>query len=133
MAVSGNAVLLYANTGTISVPVWTAVGSQRGLQIKKTADVLDASHKNNSHQEVVQGRKASTITLDSLYVDGDTAFAAIKSAYDTGATVLVRKYVSGVATEQAECIINDVSEDFPDNEISTRSIGLTVNGAWTPV
>lgn len=133
MAISGNAILLYANTGSVSVPVWTAVGSQRGLQLQKTADVLDASHKNNTHQEVVQGRKASTITLDSLYVDGDTAFAAIKAAYDNGSTVLVRKYVSGVATEQAECIINDVSEDFPDNEISTRSIGLTVTGGWTSV
>lgn len=133
MAINGQLILVYANTGSISSPVYTAVGSQRGLQIGKTADVLDASHKGNSNQEVEQGRKSSTLTLDALYVAGDTAFAAIKAAYENATQVLVRKYEQGSAVEQASCIVNDISEDAPDNEIATRSIGLTVSGGWTPV
>jgi TP901-1 family phage major tail protein len=130
MATRGADVLIYVNTSTTTTPSYTAVGSQRGVDISRTATVIDASHKGNDDQEVLQGRRSSTLNLDNLYVPSDAAYAKLESAYDNQTMVLVSKYVSGSEVKYANAIVNDMSEAHPDDDVSTTSVGLTISGGW---
>jgi hypothetical protein len=100
------------------------------VDISRTATVIDASHKGNDDQEVLQGRRSSTLNLDNLYVPSDAAYAKLESAYENQTMVLVSKYVSGSAVKYANAIVNDMSEAHPDDDVSTTSVGLTISGGW---
>jgi len=131
MAISGNAILLRVDT--TGAGNWVSVGSQRGLDISRTTNVIDSSHKGDSHTQSLAGRRSGTITLDALYVPDDTAYNTLDAAYTAGTLASVRKYVSGVATVECSAVINDLSESHPDDDVSTISVGLTLNGDWTAV
>ena len=130
MAMSGNSVLLRVNTGTTEVPEDTAVGSQKGLDISKTRNAIDASHKGNDATEYVAGRKSSSVTLDALFVPNDTAYRRLKQCYDNGAEIEVVQYRDGVAIEEADAIVTELSESYPDDDVSTISCSLQVSGNW---
>lgn len=130
MATRGADVLIYVESTSTSEG-FQAVGSQRGVDIGRTATVIDASHKGNDDQEVLQGRRASTLNLDNLYVPSDAAYARLEAAYEAQATVRVSKYVSGSPVKYAMAIINDMSESHPDDDVSTTSVGLTISGGWS--
>lgn len=130
MANNGTDYLLYINTGTVGSPVWTAAGSQKNLTIGKTADILDASHKADTWEVALQGRRHSTVDLDALFVPTDAALVALQAAFNAQLPILIRKYFQGNAVEQADSVISDLTENLPDNEISTVRISLRVTGGW---
>lgn len=131
--VNGTDVLLNVNTGTPGVPVWTAVGSQRGVDIERSANVIETSNKQSGgHFTGKAGRKSSTVSLDSLYLStGNAGYDALKTAYDAGDTILVQTYESGSAKEEAEAIITNMSESFPDDAEATISVDFTITGGWS--
>ena len=45
--------------------------------------------------------------------------------------VVVRQE-EGVDVEQATALVTSISMDAPDNDVSTCSISLTIDGEWTP-
>lgn len=130
---NGADVLLLINTGTEEAPTYVAVGSQRGMTIEETVDEIDTSSKDTGSKRVVGGRYGSTLSLDAVYVPDDASYLALKTAFRAKNLILVRVEVEDVETEEADCLITGMSSDYPDNDVATISIDLTVDGDWSEV
>ncbi len=133
MAMSGGDILLYVNTGSEESPSYTVVGSQRNMSRERTRNIIDVSSKDTEDEESLPGRKSSSITLDALYVPDNAAYLAIDAAYEAGDFILAQIYVEGVATHQANCLVESMSEEYPDDAEATISVELRVSGGWLAV
>lgn len=133
MANNGTDLLLLANTGTPSVPVYEVVGSQRDATIEETTDTIDVSSKEGRAMRVLPGRYSSTISLDALYVPTDAAYLALQTANRDGTLILVARQFEGSVTEIATAKIDSMSESFPDQAEAVISISMTLDGEWGAV
>lgn len=131
MALNGTDVVLLVNTGTPSVPVYTAVGSQRDVTFDEATAEIDTSNKSSRNQTVIAGRYSATVTLDHLYVASDAGYQALKDAKRDGELILVAKQVEEVTIETAEALVTSLSERFPDQGEATVAVSLTISGGWT--
>ena len=131
MGLNGTDVLLLVNTGTPSVPVYTAAGSQRDVSFDESNSEIDLSSKDSRAFQGDYGRYKATLTLDQLYVPDDAGYLALKAACRNGTKILVAKQVEEVTTETANAIVTSVGERDPDQAPSTISVGLTIDGVWT--
>lgn len=123
---NGTDVLLYVQVnGT-----YTVVGSQRNLSIPKTMDTYDTSSKDSDDETSEPGRLHSDVELDALYVPSDAAQKALDTAYKTKSAVLVEIQENGEETETATCWITNFTKNFPDQDASTFTMTLHVNGGW---
>jgi TP901-1 family phage major tail protein len=127
---NGTDVLLLVNTGTPSVPVYTAVGKQRDVTFEESTAEIDVSSKDAREQEVIAGRYTASITLDQLYVPTDNGYEALQAAMRDGELILVAKQVDEVTIETADALVTSLSERAPDQGEATVSISLTVSGGW---
>ncbi len=131
MAINGVDILLYVNVGTPLAPVWQAATGQRGATFDETTDEIDASSKDQRAKRVLAGRYGSTISMDGLYVPDEASYQALVDANRNGTFILVRRQEEGVDVEEATALVTDISMDAPDNDVSTCSISLTIDGEWT--
>lgn len=131
MAINGADVLLYANTGTPGVPVWTVVGGQRDCTIGEDTAVVDGSSKDLRQARVQAGRYSSTISLDQLYTPSDAAYSALKTSFRAGTLIKVRIRESGVDKEEGNFLITSMERNHPDQEESTVSIDMQLDGSYT--
>lgn len=131
MALNGADVLIFANTGTDAVPVWTVVGSQRDVTISEDTAVIDGSSKDGRAARVQAGRYSSTLSLDAVYVPGDAAYAALKTAFRAGTLIKCRIKESGVDKEEGKFLITSLERNHPDQEESTLSLDLSLDGSFT--
>lgn len=132
MAMNGTDVLLLANTGTGGTPTYTVVGSQRDATIDEQSETIDVSSKDARAQRVLPGRYSATLSLDALYVPNNAAYLALVKANRDGDPILIAKEVAGEVIETALAVVTSISESFPDQGEATISIGLTIDGMWTP-
>ena len=130
MSMNGSDILLLVNTGTPTVPVYTAVGSQRDASIDEASATIDVSSKDSRAQRVLSGRYSSSISLDALYVPDDDAYLALQEANRAGDLILVARQVQDVVVETATAKIDSMSESYPDQGEATISISLTLDGEW---
>lgn len=127
---NGTDVLLLVNTGTPSVPVYTAVGKQRDVTFEESTAEIDVSSKDAREQEVIAGRYTASITLDQLYVPTDSGYVALQAAMRDGELILVAKQVEEVTIETADALVTSLSERAPDQGEATVSVSLTISGGW---
>lgn len=131
MALNGADVLLYANTGTPGVPIWTVVAGQRDVTIGEDTAVVDGSSKDQRQARVQAGRYSSTISLDGLYVPTDAAWLALKSNKRAGTLIKVRIKEVGVDKEEGNFLITSMERNHPDQEESTVSMDMQLDGSYT--
>ena len=124
---NGADVLIYVQIGG----QYVVVGSQRNVSIGKTMDTYDTSSKDSDDETSEAGRLHSGIELDGLYVPSDAAQAAIDAAYKAKSAVLVEVKENTVETETASCWITRFTKNHPDQEASTFTLSLHVNGGWS--
>lgn len=133
MGMNGTDILLLANTGTPSVPVYEAVGEQRDATIDEASATIDISSKESRNQRVLAGRFSGTISLDALYVPDDAAYQALRDANRAGDLILVARQESGTVTWLVSAKIDSISEKFPDQAEATISISMTIDDEWQEV
>ncbi len=126
----GTSLVLQVNTGTVAVPVWVTVGSQRESSISEEVDTIDVSSKDAPEQAILPGRYSSTVSLDHLYVPGAPEQAALATAIQTRILCQLRRFEAGVAGKKASGYVTSREESFPDMEESVVSVEFTVSGAW---
>jgi hypothetical protein len=114
----------------VEIPSWQTVGEQTNLTDESTQNLIEVSSKDGNHQKFIDGKKGNTIELESFYVPDDVAFLALKSAYDDGGLVVLRRSEDGVSVEEAEAYIASISKNAPDGEAGTVTISFTLNEAW---
>lgn len=130
---NGTDVLLLANTGTPSVPVYEVVGSQRDATFGEATAEIDVSSKASRAKRVLPGRYSATVSLDALYVPTDAAYLALQTAMRDGALILIAKQDDGVVTETADALVTSLSEKMPDQAEATVAVSLAVDGFWVEV
>lgn len=131
MAINGADVLLLVNTGTPTVPVYEAVGSQRDVTVDESNEEVDYSSKESRAQRVGYGRYSSSLSLDSLYVWTDAGYQALRDAMRDGELILVALQEEGTTIETADAVVTSMSRNYPDQAEATISIDLSVDGFWT--
>ena len=124
---NGTDVLIYVQIDS----GYVVVGSQRNATITKTMATYDTSSKDSDEEQSEPGRLSSDIDLDGLYVPSDAAQAAIDAAYKAKSPVLIEVQENGHETETASCWITNFTKNFPDQDASTFTLGLHVNGGWS--
>lgn len=130
MAINGADVLILVNVGTEIAPDYKIVGSQRGVTFSETTDEIDVSSKEARAGRYLPGRYGATITLDALYMPSDDGYLTLLSAMRNGEFVTVRVQEEGAQVEQANAIVTDLSRTAPDQDASTCSVTLRVDGEW---
>jgi len=132
-ATNGTTVLLSVRTSE-GPDVYADVGTQTNVTFERTAEEIDASNKNDGADTLVlSGRRKQTVTLDNLFVTGETAFEQLKTLVETGAFGRIRRKEAGSDIEQADFIVTSMTESFPDQDVGVVSTALTVSGAWGAV
>lgn len=125
MALNGTDILLLVD-GVV-------VGSQRGLTVDESSDVIDVSSKEGRAMRVLPGRYQTTFSLEHLYVPSDTAYQSLRDANRNGTFVQVIRQEEGANFEEADAIVTSLSGDFPDQAEAVISVELQVDGEWTAV
>ena len=128
--INGADILLYANTGTDSTPVWTVVAGQRNVAVSEVVAAVDGSSKDQPEARVAGGRYSSTISLDGLYVPTNAAYVSLKAAFRNRTLIKARINEVGVDTEEGKFLVNSFDRNYPDQEESTFSIEMTLDGAY---
>lgn len=132
-ATAGKAYLLYvATAGTQSSPTYTLVGGQRGADLNRQADEIDASCKTDGGwKSVIPGLKSWNISLENLYVMNDAGAAFIEEAFLEGALIMVKfvyannSYVTGI------CAVTECSLSTPHTDVATMNCTLSGMGGLT--
>jgi hypothetical protein len=114
-------------------PHYVVLGGQRGAAVGRAGDEIDASSKDSAASRVLPGRVKVTVTCDALFIPTDAAYQALDAAQKGRQFIMVEKYVEGVPVAEARAIITDLSEDHPDMDTSTVSVGLSIDGDWEPI
>jgi len=122
---------LLVNTGTVAVPVYEAVGSQRDVSFDEATEEIDVSSKDSRAKRVLPGRYSATLSLDALYVWTDDSYRALRDAMRDGELILVAREDDSTTIETADALITSLSESFPDQGEGTISIAMTIDGFWT--
>jgi len=127
--VSGIDILLYINTGTPASPVWTLVGGQRGMTLRKATEVADAKHKSSG---AWQNRVATfldwSITGDMVKITADATQVKLNALWRARANVEVRALKEDSSYEQGEAVIADLSEGAPHDNVATIALDLQGHG-----
>ncbi len=131
---NGSDVLLLVNTGTNLSPEYEVVASQRGVTFERNNAEIDFSSKTGGREMIVEaGRYDATVTLDGLYVPTDEAYQALDAACEAGTLIKIRRQEEGTATREADALITQMSEAFPDQDAATISVSLRISGPWSEV
>lgn len=82
-ATVGKDYLVYINTGTTLIPVWTLIGGQRGASLKLSADEIDVSNKGSGGwSSKLAGMKSWSIDLDGLLLLQDDGIEALRQIFN---------------------------------------------------
>lgn len=87
----GKDYLLYVNTGTPAVPVWTLIGGQRAGTLSRKAESIDASNKTTGGwKSILIGLLSWSIALDGLVLLADAGLQALEQAFDAAQEIQVQ-------------------------------------------
>jgi TP901-1 family phage major tail protein len=109
------------------------VAEQTNLSRESSRNLIEASSKDSDHTKWIYGKKDDTVELEALYVPNDAAMQALRNAQENKEIVVLRRTEDGTAVEQAEALVSTISDEFPDNDVSTVSVEFQLNTSWTPV
>ena len=129
-AMNGTSILLLVNIGTPGSPSYMAVGSQRDATFGEKTNAIDVSSKDSRATRVLPGRYSADISMDALYVPSDAAYQALRDAMRNGTMIKVVREELGVAFEEAEAVVTDLSQAAPDQDGATVSVGLSIDNQW---
>lgn len=109
----------------------TVIGSQRAAGDNRTANPIDVTTKDdNGNRRIIPGLRSRSLTLDALYVAGNAAQAALKTAYENGTMVNLQRYEDGTFSESAVAMVSSFSPSHPDQDASIVSVSFDIDGVW---
>lgn len=140
--INGSDLLLYVNTGTPTVPVWTPVAHTTSHSIDCSSETKDRMTKDISANGLWKGKSISglgvTITCEALMIyDNSFTFKDLLAKWKTGMAMLLKYgYKTGVEQtgdtyEKGEFIISSLSQNTPAGEDGTFSATFENSGEIT--
>ena len=110
---------------------YISVAAQRGVSFAETTNPIDISSKERREGVSLPGRYGSTISFEHLYVPNASGYNAMKTAMRNGEYIRLMRRELGSNAEYADCVINNMSGSFPDQDAAVITADFTVSGAWT--
>lgn len=124
---NGKDVLILVDTD--GAGTFAAVASQTNASVSESNDIVDESSKDARERKVSAGRYEATYSFENLFVPTDVAFTALRAAMRNGTKIKLREQELGVAKEEVNAVITDMTRDFPDQDNVTISMEAAVDGA----
>lgn len=130
--IRGIDILVSVNTGTAEVPVYTAVGGQRGATLNRSASLIDVSNKvSGDWAKSISGMKNWSIDADGLFALDDAALEALETAFNTSAEVLIQIAKGTDLVYTGKAYITDFPIEAPYDDVATYSVSFAGNGPLT--
>jgi hypothetical protein len=118
----------------------TLIPAQRSLSQSDTTASIDMSSKDSRGMRRAPGRYDSKLSLTALYLPGASGFDQLKQKFRDGQYIDVIRYEpnsgsswphsSASGVETASCIITEMSPQFPDQDASTVTLSIEIDGTW---
>lgn len=125
----GKDYLLYVNTGTVEVPVWSVVGGQRSTSLSRSADEIDCSHKTSGGWKITKaGLRSWSMELESVVVLSDEGAAAMDYAFENGKEVNCKFVYPNSDEFVGWGSVTDYSMETPHDDVATISCTISGNG-----
>lgn len=128
-------ILLLVQTGedgTTGDPIYTAVGGQRNATLSESAETIDTTSKDsNGNYEYDYGLGGWSISFDGVYVTGEAAYAALKTAMRNKEKIKVRIQENGGSIEEGMALVTSRDLEAPYDAEATYSGELQGTGALT--
>ncbi len=132
-ATVGKDYLLYINTGTATVPVWTLIGGQRGSSLSRSADSIDVSHKTSGGwKSALAGLRGWSIDLDGLVLLTDLGLQALEQAFMSGIEINIKFAYPDATYHTGWGSITDFSIETPHDGEASLSGTIEGNGPLDP-
>lgn len=126
--------LIFINTGTDELPVWTKVAGQRGGTLNMSSDEIDLTSKDNyGFMDRDYGVQDWSIDGDGVFIEGDTSHDAIIDAFLAREVVRVRWTFPSGKSYEGDTIIGEFPIEAPYDDVATYSISLLGKGAFVEV
>ena len=127
--ITGIDILVKVNTGTEDLPEWTPVGGQRNATLNLSSTGVDVTSKDNyGWADEIVGVNSWSIEFDGMYVESDTAFEALETAFMNRELVKVQLAMPSGKTYSGKGRLT-LSIAGPYNEAATVSGSITGAGA----
>jgi TP901-1 family phage major tail protein len=131
-ATVGKDYLLYVNTGTVAVPVWTLVGGQRNATLNRSGDSIDISHKTSGGWKSSKvGLRGWSVDLSGLQLLNDDGVKALDYAFMNGLEVQIKFVYPDGTAQTGWGSLTDWSLDTPHDGEASLSGTIEGNGALT--
>lgn len=108
--------------------VWSVIAAQRDATFTRTADEIDISDKDSDVRKFMPGYKNESVSFDMIYTPADVGYLKLLDAYQTQTKVKLRRRVNGVDTEESPATIVNLTETFPNQDVSIVSAEFRCDG-----
>ncbi len=119
-ATVGKDYLLYLNTGTQTIPIWTLIGGQRAGTLTRKGDTIDASDKTTGGWKAsLVGLLSWSISLDGLVLLQDDGLDALEAAFNAGKQINVQFVYPNKSYRTGWGTISELTIDNQYNQAAT--------------
>jgi hypothetical protein len=144
MGMNGSSVLIFVydkdhDGEGLFTDKYILVGEQTSLSQEQSVNLVEAGHKTVVNQQYVYGKGEATLSIEALAftpTDKDQkGLLVLKNSYKNRKKAYVKRAVfDGTSTsdvEYAEVVVESISFEYPDDDVSTVSVELKANGPFT--
>jgi len=127
---AGKDYLVYINTGTAAVPIWSIIGGLRGTTLNESSEEIDGSNKSSGGwPATAAGLKKWSVDTDGLIpdADGDIGLKAMRRAKRQGKAVNFKFRYPDNTYQIGWAIVTEFNKEAPYDAEATYS--LTLNGS----
>jgi predicted secreted protein len=114
----------------------STVGTAQDVDLSMSGKEIEVTARSSGGwKEYIQGLKEADLTIGTLWVPTDTAYAALQAAFIAG-TVMAFSYLDASTAGKGfsgNMIVTEIGPKQPLNGTVTCSIKCKVTGALTPV
>lgn len=140
MAVNGSTAYLFVYdkdyAGTKFTDKYILIAEQTGLSKEESSNLIETSNKNSNHTQFIYGRSDATISFEANLAVGigadEKGLEVLKKSKAARKPIYIKRaFYDGTNftdVEYAECLIEKLSLEFPDDDVSTVSVDLQVSG-----
>jgi TP901-1 family phage major tail protein len=136
MGKRGVDVLLYSNTGTDAVPVWTLVGGQRGATLSESNETIETTNKTSTGmaKEYEYGFYGWSISCDGVHANGDLGYTTLQDALRNKTKLKVQIKDSNYTTPKTftgSVLVTKLDQENGHDGESTYKLDLQGTGTLT--
>ncbi len=121
--------VVYINSGTEAIPVWSKVAGQRAGTLNRSMDPIDVSNKDDyGWSSSLDGTREWSIDFDCLVSETDTGVLALESAFDNGDQIMVQMRTPGGSIYQGYGYVSEMTLEAPYDDVAIFSGSIMGDG-----